>query len=1744
MITTIPNPVTPGTSTTIIFTNPRLEQVGGEEYILKDTTTETILSSCIGKGPIINAVPGLNLVKPTGFCFDSQGSMYVCEHNGVNGINGSLIGKVRKFNADGNEVFNNTLALVNGEDISSFIQVNLDQDESHSCNLTGIIVDSQDNIYVLNTNDIEGYNVYKYESTGVGGPFILYSNGALPTDIVVDSQGFVYICNVYSRNISKFDVLGNFVCNVADNVNLPTHMKICRDGSDDYLYISCKDDSGNYIIRKFALNGTTEIIPFFFQQNRVGGFTVDATRVFVYILDTVNGDYISQYDTNGVLINEGLIQLTKSESFGVHLRVHNEKLYIASTALSTIQTVLFYNTFTFQNVIFEDVGGSVSIYDSTSNSKVDDFHVDILRPPTPMPTPPAIVPVPDTADIRRRKRILPKKLMKITPATAMEPASATTTQDIYTGIGENVFINSTDLQYDSINGSGLYQAGVPLCVACDSAGYKYVLIQYANNYFHVMVYDAHGKNGGAIISDITLGAQMAIDKKDNTIHIMSLKNSSTWVINKYINYKHGGGMVLEITLGDNSGDDWYNDNQSGSNGIAFDSQSNMYVIYKHNTIRKFDVNGTEIGSPFYVLGPQTPSSADEFLYYIQGITVDNNDTIYFIYTPWKTNGVSNVGNSGIIQLIDTDGNNISSYSTTSFPVGIAVNDGYIYTSNYTFTTITHTTVNTYDFKISKYDLNGNVIVNTWANLGTHEISILNDDMGNFRKNFNLNIVLVDVVLEDNSVDKNLYFPSPDQTSILTAYQTILGGSGAEVFIAGLNSDGFFIDDTPLCVACDSLGNKYVLEVYDSGNGLYNVMKYDAEGKNGQAFITDLYGSQIIGIDKEDNIYITITSDTDPYPWLIHKYNSTTGEQYNDYEISIDYNNDDGFSCMSFDSQSNMYLIYNHNIIKKFDKYGFETGNPFYSSTILVAGITIDKNDTIYYVGYNSVASDSGIIQLVDSTSGDNINSYPVVNSPVGISVDDNGYIYTSNYTTTTITSTYKFQISKYESNGNLITNTWADLGTQTINNNKLIYLTLNIVLFDKKLYFPSPDQTSILYVNAPDPPYIPPATQPHQDKKIIIETYPNPVVAGQKTVISYKNPNIEQTEGDKYYLVDSLGNSVSDEYTGVGPDVNSGFITGLNPDGFFEGSVPLCVACDSQGNKYVIVYDSVNSLFHVMKYDAYGKNGQEIITNLDTALQIAVDKEDNIYIFLYDTYNKWIIHKYNSNGDIDPDYSITFVTDNNGSMGMALDSQSNLYVIDSASNANTIRKFDTTGTEIYSNNTNPFYSNPQNVLIQGITIDVNDTIYYCAWKGNDNSDMGGIHLVNSTYGVDIDSYPTANGDIPVGITVDHNGYIYISNYTAIDNFDGTSTCSFKISKYDFNGNLIINTWTDLGTQVITDTNGPLQFLTLNIVLFGNELYLPSPDQTAIIQAIILDSFTFQNVILYNGLNTFMIYNSTTDTDIASFQIDVPSICFKEGTRILCRITGDQEIYVPIENIQDNAYVKTYKHGYKKVKCVVKSTLYNSCDKTMNKLYKMTKTSENRLTQDLYVTGSHAILYDTITPKKQHKMENLMERFNIDMQYNMRLDGKQKLIAYYDDNFEEYNEEGYFDIYHLVLEPGTNYGVYANGILVESTDEITLSRMKGFSTINTGFQPIDTTFNKGWVFKHIGHIEKKMDEYVKRKAIEDQCVEGIIKKKEFLREREEMEEKKRTVVVVPPKSKSYTYKKTYNQNKRTYKNIRA
>jgi hypothetical protein len=186
----------------------------------------------------------------------------------------------------------------------------------------------------------------------------------------------------------------------------------------------------------------------------------------------------------------------------------------------------------------------------------------------------------------------------------------------------------------------------------------------------------------------------------------------------------------------------------------------------------------------------------------------------------------------------------------------------------------------------------------------------------------------------------------------------------------------------------------------------------------------------------------------------------------------------------------------------------------------------------------------------------------------------------------------------------------------------------------------------------------------------------------------------------------------------------------------------------------------------------------------------------------------------------------------------------------------------------------------------------------------------------------------------------------------------------------------------------------------------------------------------------NGTSSQLVVYNNGDTLINDGTYKLyPSIpCFLEGTKILCEVEG-KDTYVPIEKLRCGALVKTSRDGYKRIECIGKGTLYNpgNADRTENRLYKCSPNAYPELKEDLYITGCHSILVDTISyTEKAETLRSLGTIFVTDSKY--------RLMASIDARAQPWNSEGSYTIWHFALEHPNirmNYGVYANGLLVES-----------------------------------------------------------------------------------------------------------
>ena len=202
------------------------------------------------------------------------------------------------------------------------------------------------------------------------------------------------------------------------------------------------------------------------------------------------------------------------------------------------------------------------------------------------------------------------------------------------------------------------------------------------------------------------------------------------------------------------------------------------------------------------------------------------------------------------------------------------------------------------------------------------------------------------------------------------------------------------------------------------------------------------------------------------------------------------------------------------------------------------------------------------------------------------------------------------------------------------------------------------------------------------------------------------------------------------------------------------------------------------------------------------------------------------------------------------------------------------------------------------------------------------------------------------------------------------------------------------------------------------------------------------NFTYTPNIGYIGSDTFT-YSATDSSGNVSNSSnvnitinDVDALCFKEGTKILCLNSNTlEEVYIPIQNIRKGTLVKTLSQHYYKVNAIGKSKIYNSGDdeRTKDRLYVCSKDEYPELTEDLVITGCHSILVDRLTSKQREKTIELMDRVFV-------TENRYRLMACIDERAHPYPNEGTFNIWHLALDHDDyfmNYGIYANGLVVES-----------------------------------------------------------------------------------------------------------
>ena len=265
-----------------------------------------------------------------------------------------------------------------------------------------------------------------------------------------------------------------------------------------------------------------------------------------------------------------------------------------------------------------------------------------------------------------------------------------------------------------------------------------------------------------------------------------------------------------------------------------------------------------------------------------------------------------------------------------------------------------------------------------------------------------------------------------------------------------------------------------------------------------------------------------------------------------------------------------------------------------------------------------------------------------------------------------------------------------------------------------------------------------------------------------------------------------------------------------------------------------------------------------------------------------------------------------------------------------------------------------------------------------------------------------------------------NNTLYIVNHT-----------SGSISTYNATTGSIIN------NNFITGLNNPNGMFILDNILYvsNNNNYIATyrADSGSIINNQFINLYS-ANQIWINNYNLYVNNN----TSVALYSVPPPA-CFLYDTKILTN-----QGYRPIQDLRKGDLVKTLKDNYKPIDMIGKREITHlaSQERIKDQLYKCSKEQYPELNEDLVITGCHSILVDSFKSKEQ---------INKTIEINKNLcmtDDKFRLPCCLDDRASVYETPGDYTIYHFALENDnyfSNYGIYANGLLVETASKYDLEQ---------------------------------------------------------------------------------------------------
>jgi hypothetical protein len=195
----------------------------------------------------------------------------------------------------------------------------------------------------------------------------------------------------------------------------------------------------------------------------------------------------------------------------------------------------------------------------------------------------------------------------------------------------------------------------------------------------------------------------------------------------------------------------------------------------------------------------------------------------------------------------------------------------------------------------------------------------------------------------------------------------------------------------------------------------------------------------------------------------------------------------------------------------------------------------------------------------------------------------------------------------------------------------------------------------------------------------------------------------------------------------------------------------------------------------------------------------------------------------------------------------------------------------------------------------------------------------------------------------------------------------------------------------------------------------------------------------KNLASFDSLNNvyYLPFNGSLANPV-TLKVLYRIVCFKEDSKILTS-SG----YKLIQELKAGDLVKTSQNGYKPIYKIGYAEMTHPCseERIKDQLYKCSSSNYPELFEDLVITGCHNILVDSFKDEKEREEAKKINSVKDEDVYIT--ENKYRLPACVDERTTVYEVKGDHKIYHFALENEDNYmnyGVYANGLLVETTSK--------------------------------------------------------------------------------------------------------